>query len=76
MTTRPGYADALYARQDANVVEGARPASASARRWAVWTEQEAAGTQACFATPLRLTCAKLDCPWRAECMKLRADWMR
>ncbi|GAP67074.1 hypothetical protein MBSD_n2390 [Mizugakiibacter sediminis] len=54
----------------------AQARSASARRWAIWQEQEAAGQQACFATPLRLVCRKMDCPWRGECMKLRADWMR
>lgn len=54
----------------------AQARSTSARRWAIWQEQEAAGQQACFATPLRLACAKMDCPWRSECMKLRADWMR
>lgn len=57
--------------------EGLAPArSASERRWAIWQEQEAAGQQACFATPLRLICTKMDCPWRSECLKLRADWMR
>lgn len=50
--------------------------SVSARRWAIWQEQEAAGQQACFATPLRLVCTKVDCLWRSECLKLRADWMR
>ncbi|HEX7113404.1 MAG TPA: hypothetical protein VF216_13245 [Mizugakiibacter sp.] len=54
----------------------AQARSASERRWAIWQEQEAAGQQACFATPLRLICTKMDCPWRSECMKLRADWMR
>ncbi len=46
------------------------------RRWDVWAEQRHLHHQPCFATEYRIFCEEIGCPWRAECMSLRAEWRR
>lgn len=53
-----------------------RDHSAKNRRYQVWALQQAAGLEPCFGTARRLVCDQRDCPWRAECQGLRAEWMR
>jgi hypothetical protein len=53
-----------------------QPSMGSARRWNIWAQQAAAGKQPCFASEVRFNCRELDCPWRAECLDLRAEWQR
>lgn len=45
-------------------------------RWRIWRLQIAAGHEPCFGTPERFGCDVLDCPWRARCLGLRAEWLR
>ena len=42
----------------------------------VWAEQSQANHLRCFGTERRFTCEEVDCPWRAECMSLCAEWRR
>lgn len=46
------------------------------RRWNIWSEQQGAGHEPCFGTDRRLYCEELNCPWRGECLSLRAEWRR
>lgn len=46
------------------------------RRWAIWGEQARAGHEPCYGTERRLTCEEIQCPWRRECLALRAVWRR
>ena len=46
------------------------------RRWQVLYEQMQRDHEPCFQTDQRHACAEFDCPWRAECMALRAEWRR
>ena len=50
--------------------------SASAARWKIWQLQADAGNEPCFGTSYRLVCKDLDCRYRQDCMRLRADWRR
>lgn len=50
--------------------------SASRRRYAIWELQNAAGDTPCFGTCQRLICTDNDCPYRAECLRLKASWRR
>ncbi|MBX6419744.1 MAG: hypothetical protein IRZ06_01885 [Nevskia sp.] len=52
------------------------PPGPTARRWAIWLKQMAAGHEPCFGTEDRYTCADTGCPYRAECLRSRADWLR
>jgi len=45
-------------------------------RWAIWAEQEFLNHQPCFGTERRLFCEERDCPWRSQCLSLRAAWRR
>lgn len=59
----------------------ARPAapfatSFASRRWGVWQRQLEAGHEPCFGTSERFFCAETDCPFRSECLGLRAAWKR
>lgn len=45
------------------------------RRYQVWAEQQKANHELCFGTARRYIC-DAACPWRAECLSLRAEWMR
>lgn len=38
--------------------------------------QQARGEQACFLDDARFSCARHECEWRSECMKLTAVWRR
>lgn len=46
----------------------------TARRYAIWEMQVARGQEPCFRTPVRFECETMDCPWREECLDLRAIW--
>ena len=50
-------------------VDPSRPAT-------VRSAQRALGLEPCFATDQRFDCRKEGCSWRAECMKLKAAWLR
>lgn len=45
-------------------------------RWTIWGEQQRAGHQPCFGTERRMFCEELRCPWRGDCLSLRAEWRR
>jgi hypothetical protein len=47
-----------------------------AQEFSVWAEQERANHMRCFGTERRFTCEEIECPWRAECISLRAEWRR
>jgi hypothetical protein len=34
------------------------------------------GSTSCFGTDVRYTCLNFQCPWRADCLKPIAEWMR
>jgi len=34
------------------------------------------GSSSCFGTDGRYTCLNFQCPWRADCLKPIAEWMR
>lgn len=53
-----------------------RDRSAAGLRWNVWAEQERQGRTPCFGTEARNACRKVDCPWRRECLSLKAEWRR
>lgn len=38
--------------------------------------QHRQGKWPCCGTDLRYTCTDTDCPWRTECFKLIAEWLR
>jgi hypothetical protein len=44
------------------------------RRYQVWAAQQDSGMEPCFATPRRFVCDEQGCPWRDECLSLRAEW--
>lgn len=46
------------------------------RRWQIRAEQQLAEHEPCFATDRRFFCEETGCPWRAECLALRAEWRR
>ena len=52
------------------------PLYATQRRWQILTEQMREGHEPCFQTERRHACGELACPWRAECVSLRAEWLR
>lgn len=52
------------------------PQSFTSRRWTVWQRQLRAGHVPCFGTPERFFCDEAECPFRAECRSLRANWQR
>lgn len=45
-------------------------------RWDIWAQQAARGDTPCFATAARNTCRHLECPWRGQCLALKAEWRR
>lgn len=51
-------------------------AKSCSERWNIWRGQLAAGHEPCFATSQRFHCQDVDCPWREQCMRLRAEWLR
>ena len=38
--------------------------------------QHAQGQSSCFLSDERFSCARRDCEWRGECLKLTAAWRR
>lgn len=44
-------------------------------RYEIWSAQIQAGSEPCFATARRFVCDEIDCRWREECLRLRAEWM-
>lgn len=46
------------------------------RRWRIWAQQAEQGALPCFATETRNTCQETACPWRDECLALKAEWKR
>lgn len=46
------------------------------RRWRIWAHQADRGEVPCFATDLRHTCRDTGCPWRGDCLSLKAEWQR
>lgn len=59
-----------------NLAMDGTPQSPTARRWAIWLKQLAAGRAPCFDTEDRYICGDSGCPHRAECLRSRADWLR
>lgn len=49
---------------------------ATRRRWDILTEQMRSGHEPCFQTEGRHACGETQCPWRAECLSMRAEWLR
>lgn len=45
-------------------------------RWQILGEQMRSGHEPCFQTERRHACGETGCRWRAECLSLRADWLR
>jgi hypothetical protein len=62
-------------QQDRRTAAGSQ-VNCSARRWDIWAQQAASGKRPCFASEHRFTCMEADCPWRNECLGLRAEWHR
>jgi hypothetical protein len=63
--------------------QGMEGANASGRtpglthhRWQILYAQMAEGHEPCFRTERRHGCPEADCPYRPECMALRAEWRR
>lgn len=52
------------------------PLQATRWRWQILGAQMRAGHEPCFQTERRHTCGETGCRWRAECLSLRADWVR
>jgi hypothetical protein len=50
--------------------------SRTQRRWQVLYEQLRSDHEPCFQTDRRHACPERDCPWRAECAGMRAEWRR
>jgi hypothetical protein len=50
-------------------IDPSRPAT-------VRSAQRALGLEPCFGTDQRFECRKDGCTWRAQCMKLKAAWLR
>ncbi|MGE5626086.1 MAG: hypothetical protein ACM3ZT_11130 [Bacillota bacterium] len=65
--------ESVFFQPPVPVVPGGRPASL---RRIVWAEQEQCGHEPCFGTQRRLFCEESGCPWRGECLSLRAAWRR
>lgn len=42
----------------------------------VWAIQKARGEECCFWSDLRMGCRHSECEWRAECLRLVAEWRR
>ncbi len=59
-----------------NVLRTGPMGSASRRRWAIWSVQQQTGHEPCFGTEARIFCRESACPWRAECLGLKAEWRR
>ncbi len=59
-----------------SVVRASPAGSASRRRWAIWSEQQHLGHEPCFGTEARIFCREASCPWRVECLGLKAEWRR
>lgn len=56
---------------------GAMQSKRTARklRYEIWSVQARNGRDPCFGTSRRFLCDELDCSWREECLRLRAEWM-
>ncbi|HRQ65578.1 MAG TPA: hypothetical protein PKZ76_12085 [Xanthomonadaceae bacterium] len=67
---------ALPSPGSAHRVSGPIIRSTRDRRYQVWSVQQSEGKDPCFATARRFVCDQFDCPWRSECLSLRAEWMR
>lgn len=67
----------LYGRFPASAAPMPAPSdSATRRRYAIWELQTAAGHSPCFGTSQRLVCTERNCPYRRECLRLKASWRR
>lgn len=53
-----------------------RPEQAAANIRRIRAEQRQCGRAQCFATEVRFRCEARDCPWRAECLRPIAAWLR
>lgn len=56
--------------------QGRQTLQATQHRWRILTEQMREGHEPCFQTERRHMCGVTGCRWRAECLSLRADWLR
>jgi hypothetical protein len=52
------------------------PISRTQRRWQVLYQQLQCDHEPCFQTEKRHSCKETTCPWRTECLALRAEWRR
>lgn len=48
--------------------------SHASRRYVIWGMQVEAGHEPCFGTAVRFVCDEYECPFRKECLGLRAHW--
>lgn len=49
---------------------------ATRRRWDILSAQMRSGHEPCFQTERRHACDEAQCPWRSECLSMRAQWLR
>ena len=68
-TMQPARASAVILRRLGVPVDPSRPAT-------VRSAQRALGLEPCFGTDERYDCRHADCFWRAQCLRLKADWLR
>lgn len=52
------------------------PLQLTRRRWQILGSQMREGHEPCFQTERRHACPEVECPWRTECVVMRADWRR
>lgn len=50
--------------------------AATRERWKVLYSQLSSGREPCYQTEQRLVCTDDTCPWRQDCLALRAEWLR
>lgn len=55
--------------------DGSVETGTAAHRWQIRYQQLREGHEPCFASDVR-NCRSLACSWRAECLQLRAEWLR
>jgi len=68
-TMQSAHASAVILRRLGVPVDPSRPAT-------VRSAQRALGLEPCFGTDERYDCRREDCFWRAQCLRLKADWLR
>jgi len=62
-------------RASASLSAGELQQRARKRRYEIWSTQVGMGKEPCFSTARRFLCDEVDCAWRDECLRLRAEWM-